>query len=259
MESDFQKRQSDLPLRAYAAWGLMYFKRVNRLAALAVMGMCIAAFAGDGYVATAPSRDGIGKSYMGREIARVMGHEAADWLNRSEREHEEGTNRLVPFLGLAPTDVVADVGAGTGYFSFRMSGVTPRGKVYAEDIQPEMLAIIKQRQAGGEGGNIVTVLGDVADPKLPANAIDLILIVDAYHEFSFPREMGEAMVRALKTGGRLALVEYRGEDPSVPIKELHKMSEDQAKKEMSALGLTWQRTDESLPWQHLMFFQKKRI
>jgi ubiquinone/menaquinone biosynthesis C-methylase UbiE len=237
----------------------MLFKRVNRAAVLAAMGICIAGFAGDGYVVTAPSRDGIGKSYMGREIARVMGHEAADWLDRSEREQQEGTNRLVPFLGLGPTDVVADVGAGTGYFSFRMSAVTPRGKVYAEDIQPEMLAIIKERQAKGEGGNIVTVLGDVADPKLPANAIDLILIVDAYHEFSFPREMGQAMVRALRPGGRIALVEYRGEDPSVPIKELHKMTEVQAKKEMSALGLTWQRTDESLPWQHLMFFQKKRI
>jgi ubiquinone/menaquinone biosynthesis C-methylase UbiE len=235
----------------------MFLKRVNRAAVLALMGMCVAAFAGNGYVVSAPSGDGIGKRYMGREIARVMGHEAADWLDRSGREQEEGTNRLVPFLGIGPSDVVADVGAGTGYFSFRMSAVTPRGKVYAEDIQPEMLAIIKQRQASGEGRNIVTVLGDVADPKLPANAIDLILIVDAYHEFSFPREMGQAMVRALKPGGRIALVEYRGEDPSVPIKALHKMTEAQAKKEMSALGLVWQRTDESLPWQHLMFFQRK--
>jgi ubiquinone/menaquinone biosynthesis C-methylase UbiE len=233
------------------------FKPVKRAAAiLTAVAMCVTAFAADDYVVTAESRDGIGKSYMGREIARVMGHEAADWLDRSEREQEEGTNKLVPLLGLKPTDVAADIGAGTGYFSFRMSAVVPRGKVFAEDIQPQMLAIIKQRQAKGEGGNVVTVLGDVADPKLPAGSIDLILIVDAYHEFSFPREMGQAMVRALKPGGRIALVEYRGEDPSVPIKELHKITEAQARKEMNALGLRWQRTDESLPWQHVMFFQK---
>jgi ubiquinone/menaquinone biosynthesis C-methylase UbiE len=223
---------------------------------LTVSGWCVAVAANDTYVTIAPSSDGIGKSYLGREIAQVMGHEGAAWLERSERAEEEGTDKLVPLLGLRPTDAVADIGAGTGYFSFRMSLAVPRGKVYAEDVQPEMLAFIKQRQARGEGANIVTVLGDTADPKLPAGAVDLILLVDAYHEFSFPREMGAGMVRALKPGGRIALVEYRGEDPAVPIKELHKMSEAQARKEMTALGLTWQRTDETLPWQHLMFFAK---
>jgi len=223
---------------------------------LAAAAICAGAFAADSYLVTSPSGDGIGKVYMGREIAQVMGHEGADWLERNSREQEEGTSKLVPRLDLKPTDIVADIGAGTGYFSFRMSTAVPRGKVYAEDIQPEMLAIIRQRQAKGEGRNIVPILGTITDPKLPAASVDLILLVDAYHEFSFPREMGEAMVRALKPGGQIALVEYRGEDPTVPIKELHKMTEAQAKKEMNALGLTWQRTDESLPWQHLMFFRK---
>jgi ubiquinone/menaquinone biosynthesis C-methylase UbiE len=225
-------------------------------AALLAAGLCAAAFAGDYYVLTAPSHDGIGKSYMGREIAQVMGHEGAQWLERASREQEESTNKLVGLLGLSPTDVVADVGAGTGYFSFRMSKAVTRGRVYAEDIQPEMLAIIKERQKKGEGPNVVTVLGTITDPKLPADSLDLILLVDAYHEFSFPREMGEAMVRALKPSGRIALVEYRGEDSSIPIKDLHKMTEAQARKEMAALGLTWQRTNESLPWQHVMLFRK---
>jgi SAM-dependent methyltransferase len=230
---------------------------LRTVALLAVAGSCIAAATDDGYAVTAPSFDGIGKSYMGREIAFVMGHEGAPWLERASRVEEEGTDKLVPLLGLRPADAVADIGAGTGYFSFRMSKAVPNGKVYAEDVQPEMLAFIKQRQARGEGANIVTVLGDITDPKLPPGSIDLILLVDAYHEFSYPREMGQAMVRALKPGGRIALVEYRGEDPAVPIKELHKMTEVQAKKEMAALGLTWQHTDETLPWQHVMFFTKR--
>lgn len=210
-----------------------------------------------GYTNTGLTLDGIGKAYMGREIAAVMGYQGASWLERSTRAEEEGSEKLVGLLGLKPTDVVADIGAGTGYFSFRMSKLVPQGKVYAEDIQEEMLGIIAARKAKGEGANIVTVHGGVADPKLPPNSIDLILLVDVYHEFSYPREMGEAMVRALKPGGRIALAEYRAEDPSVPIKEFHKMTEAQAKKEMAAVGLRWVSTDStSLPWQHLMIFTK---
>jgi ubiquinone/menaquinone biosynthesis C-methylase UbiE len=233
-------------------------RTLRATAVLAAVAICVTAFAQDGYVTTAPSLDGIGKTYMGREIARVMGYEGAEWLERSSRQREEATDNLVPLLGLGPTDIVADIGAGTGYFSFRLSTAVPRGTVYAEDVQPEMLAVIKARQAKGEGSNIVTVLGEIANPRLQANSLNLILLVDAYHEFSFPREMGEAMVRALKPGGRIALVEYRGEDPSVPIKPLHKMAEAQAKKEMRAIGLIWQRTDETLPLQHVMFFRKTR-
>ena len=160
-------------------------------------------------------------------------------------------------LGIKSTDVVADIGAGSGYFSFRISPLVPQGKVYAEDIQQEMLDLITARQAKGEGKNIIPVLGGVADTRLPPNSVDLILLVDVYHEFSYPREMGQAMVRALKPGGRIALVEYRGEDPKVPIKDLHKMTEAQAKKEMAVVGLQWVSTDsKSLPWQHVMIFAK---
>lgn len=210
----------------------------------------------DGYTNIGPTLDGIGKSYMGREIAYVMGHEAAEWLDRPERNKEEGSERLVPLLGLKPADAVADIGAGSGYFSFRLAKAVPQGYVYAVDIQKEMLDMIKARQSKTDGANIVTVLGGVADPRLKPNTIDLILLVDAYHEFSYPREMGLAMARALKPGGRIALVEYRGEDPKVPIRDTHRMTQAQAKKEMAALGLVWQRTDDSLPWQHLMFFAK---
>src|SRR4051812_5774128 len=195
----------------------------------------------DGYANTGVTLDGIGRSYMGREIAHIMGHEAADWLERPERAKEEGSTRLVPLLGLKPTDVVADIGAGSGYFTFRLSAAVPQGKVYAVDIQQEMLDIIKARQGKtANAGNITTVLGSIADPRLPAGSVDLILLVDAYHEFSFPREMGFAMARALKSGGRIALVEYRGEDRTVPIKDMHRMTEAQAMKEMAVVGLALQ-------------------
>ncbi len=221
----------------------------------------IPAFIGSGlaeetwYTTTSPSRDGIGKIYMGREISHVMGHLGAGWLERGTRETEERTDLLVNNLDLKPTDVVADIGAGTGYFSFRMSPLVPDGKILAVDIQKEMLDIITRRKGDG-WSNIETVLGAIDDPQLPDNTVDLILIVDAYHEFSHPREMGEVMVKALKPGGRIALVEYRKEDRWVPIKELHKMTEKQAKKEMAALGLEWIETKDVLPQQHLMFFQK---
>lgn len=202
-----------------------------------------------------PSRDGIGKYYMGREISHVMGHRGAGWLERPEREREERTDLLVKELGLRDTDVVADIGAGTGYFVFRMSPLLPRGEVMAVDIQPEMLAIISDR-AQQAAANVTPVLGTTTDTRLPPASVDLILLVDAYHEFSHPREMGESMVRALKPGGRIALVEYRKEDPRVPIKPLHKMSEAQARKELQALGLRWLETRSVLPQQHLMFFEK---
>jgi ubiquinone/menaquinone biosynthesis C-methylase UbiE len=210
------------------------------------------------YTTTVPSMDGIGKIYMGREISFVMGHLGASWLERGERAREEGTELLIKSLPLKPADAVADIGAGTGYFSFRLAARVPQGKVYAVDIQQEMLDMIAARQTQGQGRNVVGILGTEADPKLPANALDLILMVDAYHEFEYPREMGEAMVRALKPGGRIALVEYRAEDDNVPIKRLHKMSQSQAKKEMAALGLTWVQTIDALPWQHLMLFEKPR-
>jgi ubiquinone/menaquinone biosynthesis C-methylase UbiE len=207
------------------------------------------------YVLTTPSRDGIGKRYMGREISRVMGHQGAAWLERENRERQERTEILVAELGLQATDVIADIGAGTGYFSLRMSPLVLSGKVLAVDIQQEMLDIITAR-VDAAAKNVVPVLGSITDINVTENSVDLILLVDAYHEFSHPREMGESMFRALKPGGRIALVEYRAEDSSVPIKLLHKMSESQAIKEMSALGLCWLVTVDSLPQQHLIFFTK---
>jgi len=202
------------------------------------------------------SRDGIGKFYMGREISHVMGHLGAAWLERPQRDREEKTSRLVKNLPLESDDTVADIGAGTGYFSFRIADRIQQGKVLAVDIQQEMLDVIQSRIAEGFPKNVEPVLGTERDPRLAAESIDLVLLVDAYHEFSWPREMGEAMAAALKPGGRLVLVEYRGEDPSIPIKRLHKMTQKQARSEMLAVGLEWESTGSFLPQQHFMIFRR---
>jgi SAM-dependent methyltransferase len=202
--------------------------------------------------------NGIGKFYMGREIAMVMGHEAAGWLERPEREKEEQPKKLLKVLDLKPGLIVADIGAGSGYHSFRMAEkVGPKGKVLAVDIQKEMLDIIRRRMEKEKVDNIKPILGTEADPKLPADGVDLILLVDVYHEFAFPYEMTEAMVKALKPGGRLVFVEFRMEDPKVPIKLVHKMTEDQVLKEMKPHPLKHVKTVTSLPWQHVIFFERK--
>jgi ubiquinone/menaquinone biosynthesis C-methylase UbiE len=203
--------------------------------------------------------DGIGKFYMGREIAQVMGHQAADWLERPEREKEEAPGKMLAALKLRPGDVVADIGAGSGYHTFRMARlVGEKGKVYAVDIQPEMLTIIRQRMKAGRVTNVEPVKGTITDPKLPAGAIDLIIMVDVYHEFSHPYEMTQALVKALKPGGRLVFVEFRLEDPNVPIKLVHRMSQKQVLKEMAPFPLRHVRTIDSLPWQHVIMFEKPR-
>ncbi|WP_231402751.1 class I SAM-dependent methyltransferase [Hymenobacter guriensis] len=206
-----------------------------------------------------PAQDpnGIGKYYQGRQIAHVMGHEGAGWLERADRGQEEGTDILLRELRLKPTDVVADLGAGTGYFTFRISPLVPRGKVLAVDIQPEMLEALRQTKARTNAANVQPVLGTVQSPNLPAKSVDLVLIVDAYHEFDHPREIMQAVRTALRPGGRVALVEYRAEDPNVAIKRIHKMSVAQARKEMEAVGLEYVQTIESLPQQHLLIFRKK--
>tara|TARA_Y100000385_G_scaffold158278_1_gene164156 strand:- start:984 stop:1694 length:711 start_codon:yes stop_codon:yes gene_type:complete len=210
------------------------------------------------YTTGLPTRDGIGKFYMGREISHVMGHLGAGWLERPERERQERTDLLIAGLTLSEDFVVADIGAGTGYFTFPVAQRVPRGKVFSVDIQSEMLARIAQRKTLENVANVEAVLGEADDPKLPDNEIDLAFIVDAYHEFSFPREMGERLKASLKPGGRLVLVEYRAEDLRVPIKRLHKMSEVQVKQEMAAIGLDWVRTESYLPQQHVLIFQKPR-
>jgi ubiquinone/menaquinone biosynthesis C-methylase UbiE len=202
--------------------------------------------------------NGIGKFYMGREIALVMGHQAADWLDRPEREKEEEPSKLHEALKLRPGMVVADIGAGSGYHTFRMSrAVGPKGKVYAVDIQPEMCDLLRERSKLRGLTNVEVVQGTEADPKLPESTVDLVLMVDVYHEFSLPWEMTQAMLRALKPGGKLVFVEFRLEDPAVPIKLVHKMSQKQVLKEMEPHPVRWVGTIDTLPWQHIIVFEKQ--
>jgi len=200
--------------------------------------------------------DGIGKYYMNREIAQVMGHQAKRWLERDSRAISENPNLTVQKLELKANDVVADIGAGTGYFSFRMAQQVSEGKIYAVDIQPEMLAEITLLKEERNVTNIETILGTEENPNLPPASIDLALMVDAYHEFAYPREMMENIVQALKPGGRVVLLEYRKENPMIMIKPLHKMTQRQVKKELKAVGLKWKSTKEFLPEQHFLLFSK---
>ena len=202
---------------------------------------------------------GTGKFYLGREIAPVMGYEAAGWLDRTEREKEEEPAKLIKALDLKPGMVVADVGAGSGYHCFLMSPlVGEKGKVIACDVQPEMLDIVEARSKRKKIKNIELARGTETDPKLPPGEVDLIIMVDVYHEFSHPYEMTEKLVEALKPGGRLVFVEFRLEDDKVPIKLVHKMSERQVIKEMAEFPiLEHEKTVSSLPWQHVILFKKK--
>ncbi len=203
--------------------------------------------------------DGIGVFYMGREIAHVMGGSGgASWLERPEREQEERAELLIESLRFKPGEDVADIGAGTGYHTRRIAKkVSPGGRVFAVEIQSEMLDLLTNRLARTGITNVVPILGTTVDPKLPTNALDTILLVDVYHEFDRPFEMTEAMCRALKPGGRLVLVEFRAEDEKVPIKRLHKMSEAQVKKEMAPHPLVWKETIGVLPWQHIIVFTRQ--
>ena len=210
----------------------------------------------DPYQTGQRTRDGIGKYYMGREISQVMGHRGAGWLERSTREREERTDVLLDYLVSLSDGTFADIGAGSGYFSVPLARRLEQGRVLAVDIQPEMLSRIARR-ADEEGiENIELIRGEVDDPRLPPNSVDVVFLVDAYHEFSHPREMMLGIVSGLRDGGRVVLVEYRGEDDSVPIKPLHKMSELQAVLELTAVGLEWQVTEDFLPQQHVMVFTK---
>jgi ubiquinone/menaquinone biosynthesis C-methylase UbiE len=204
------------------------------------------------------SPDGIGKAYMGREISGVMGWQGAAWLEREAREREERADLLLRELRLAPGQDVADVGAGTGYYARRMApAVAPRGTVFAVDVQPQMLRMVEQSAARAGLSNIRTVQATAQDARLEPASIDLALLVDVYHELEFPYEVMDGVVRALRPGGRLVLVEYRAEDPKVPIKPLHKMSEAQVRREMAAHALDHERTADVLPWQHVVVFRRR--
>ncbi len=202
-----------------------------------------------------PSADGTGKVYMGREIANIMGYQGASWLERAEREKEERTDILMRVLNLKNGMVVADIGAGTGFLSRRMADdVGSDGIIYAVDVQPEMIA--KLKNLSKKFPNIKPVLSEPEDIKLAANSLDKVVMVDVYHELAFPFEVAHSIWAAMKPGAKLVLVEYRAEDDKVPIKNSHKMTQAQIIKEITVLPFRWHNTVTSLPWQHVIVFTK---
>jgi ubiquinone/menaquinone biosynthesis C-methylase UbiE len=201
--------------------------------------------------------NGINKWYMGRQIAQVMSHYGIDWLERKEREMEENTSLLLKNLAVKPGMFIADIGAGSGYHSALLSKMVGTGKVFAVDVEPEMIGYLNERIKQEKLSRIVPVLSTEEKVSLPENTVDMMLLVDVYHEFSYPYEMALSMRAALKPGGKLVLVEFRSEDQTVPIKTIHKMSEAQAIKELRAAGFTFDKNINNLPWQHCMIFIKQ--
>jgi len=194
----------------------------------------------------------------GRKYAGVMGAGGADWLTRPERETEEQPDEALKAIGIAKGSTVADIGAGSGYMTIRMARlVGPTGKVYANDIQPRMLELLGENLKKQKIGNVEPVLGEIDDPKLPPSSVDLVLLVDVYHEFSEPQKMLRHIREALKPDGRLVLLEYRGEDPAVPIRPEHKMTVDQVKAELEPEGYRLDQVKENLPRQHILIFRKR--
>lgn len=201
--------------------------------------------------------NGIGKWYMGREIAYVMGYQGIGWLERTEREKEEKTAKLLSNMNIDSTDVIADIGAGSGYHVFRMSQMAHKGVIYAVDIQPEMLVAMAYKIAADDVKNVETIQGGEQSANLLENSINKVLMVDVYHEFNYPAEMLASIKKALKPNGKIFLIEYRAEDADVPIKTIHKMTQQQAVKEFKAAGFVLESNIGNLPWQHCMIFKLK--
>ena len=208
------------------------------------------------YEYATPSPDGIGKFFHGREISHVMGHSGVSWLERSAREAEEAPSKAIEAIKLREDAVIADIGAGSGYHSFRLASKVAKGKVLAVDIQQEMLAVLKTRATELEITNVIPHLGSIESVNLPPASLDAALMVDAYHEFSHPAEMIASLHAALKPGGLIYLLEFRGEDPRVPIKPLHKMTEHQARLEFEGAGFRFISNHRHLPWQHFLVFER---
>jgi ubiquinone/menaquinone biosynthesis C-methylase UbiE len=186
-----------------------------------------------------------------------MGLSGADWLDREEREQQEQPEIAIAQFNLKPGMMIGDVGAGTGYYSVRMAkAVGPSGVVYANDIQPGMLDKLRERAAAAHVTNIVPILGSEADPKLPAGKLDFVVMVDVYHELSRPQRMLDGIQESLKPGGQLVLLEYRKEDPSVPIRPEHKMTVEEVKAEVTPEGFRFEKVVDKMPWQHIIFFRK---
>jgi ubiquinone/menaquinone biosynthesis C-methylase UbiE len=209
------------------------------------------------YIIKKGDPNGINKWYMGRQIAYVMSHWGIDWLERPERQFEENSALLLKNLNLKPGMHIADIGAGSGYYSSLIAKRIGNGKVYAVDVEPQMILFLNERIKEEKLFNVTTVLGSETSVALPSSSIDMMLLVDVYHEFSFPYEMGLSMYNALKPNGRIVLVEFRSEDESVPIKTIHKMSEAQSVKELKAVGFRLEKNISNLPWQHCMVFMKE--
>ena len=259
---------SEIEVASFFGHGVWVMNRIARSLSATVLGallLCMATLTHaearnptERYTRVPAGADGIGKRYMGRDIAGVMGWQGAAWLEREERERQERTDLLVTALQLKPGMVVADIGAGTGYLARKMAAaVTSAGKVLAVDVQPEMVAMLQAMVQQSGLRQIRPLLGAEDDVKLPASSVDLAIMVDVYHELAFPYEMLASIIRALKPGGQLVFVEYRAEDPQVPIKALHKMSEAQIRREAAVHSLVWERTVGTLPWQHLVVFRKR--
>ena len=223
----------------------------------AFLSLSIFSLGQDRYKIKAGDPNGINKWYMGRQIAQVMSHYGIDWLERPEREKEENTSLLLKNLAVKPGMMIADIGAGSGYHSALLSKMVGSGKVFAVDVEPEMIAYLSERIKQEKLSHIVPILSTEQKLPLPENTIDMMLLVDVYHEFSYPYEMTLSMRAALKPGGKLVLVEFRSEDLTVPIKTIHKMSEAQAIKEFKAAGCVFDKNIDNLPWQHCMIFTKQ--
>lgn len=236
-------------------------KKINQMLILLAMVLlffgCGAQDPQDHYIYKKDDPNGIGKWYLGREIAHVMGFQGIGWLERPEREKEENTSVLLKNMAIKPGDAIADIGAGSGYHVFKMAPMANRGTVYAVDIQDEMLAELRKNKSERGVENVVVVKGSEKSVNLPENSVDKVLMVDVYHEFAYPVEMITSIKKALKAGGKIFLIEYRGEDKNVPIKKVHKMTEKQAVKEMLEAGLKLEQNIVNLPWQHCMVFVKK--
>lgn len=210
----------------------------------------------EGYIFREGSRDGIGKFYLGREISGIMGFAGKDWLERSEREQEEGVSLVLANLPLTDSSVVADIGAGSGYYSFRLAKKVPDGFVYAVEVQKEAIDYLRAKKEALGYSHVLPVLGSDRAVNLPEATLDLAILVDVYHELEFPKEMLQSLRKSLKSSGKLVLIEYRGEDPAIPIKELHKMTVLQAKKELRANGFSLVENGQFLPIQHFLVFEK---
>jgi SAM-dependent methyltransferase len=208
------------------------------------------------YEFATPSADGIGKFFHGREISHVMGHTGITWLERSQREAEEAPSKAIEAIQLREDAVIADIGAGSGYHSFRLAPKVPKGKVIAVEIQQEMLDFLKARATELSITNVVPHLGTIESLNLPPASLDAALMVDAYHEFSHPAEMLASLHAALRPGGVIYLLEFRAEDPRVPIKPLHKMTEQQARLEFEGAGFRFVSNHRHLPWQHFLVFER---